>query len=177
LLSLTALPGLASAAMLSSYETVSTGTTGAGQTTTVPVPSGVNYGNTFSGGADGGTAVPTAIYGFYDDYFFEITGATANSVTSTISLGGASGLQITGLQARLFGYAGAGAGQAPLGAVLPAPIVSWTTVFSSRELAVISDTVLAPGRYARQVRGTATGAPSSSRYGVHRCLIDPCGSR
>ncbi len=159
-----AFSGQASATMVASYETTSAGTTGAGLTTTLSVPTGTIYGNSFSGGADGGTLIPSTSYGFYDDYFFQITGATANSITSTLSLGGAAGLQITGLQARLFAYSGSG--PAPTGSVSPSPIVSWSTAFSGGEFAVIPDTVLAPDRYVLQIRGTATGASGGSYSGV-----------
>lgn len=148
----------------SSYERTSVGVSGAGGTTTLAVPGSSNYGNSFSGGADGGALVPTTTYGFFDDYIFEITGATANSVTSTISLGGAAGLQITGLQARLFQYDGAA--PPPLGTLPTTPVVSWSTAFSSGEYAVIPDTPLLPGRYVLQIRGTATGAAGGSYAGV-----------
>ncbi len=148
----------------SSYERTSVGTSGAGGTTTLAVPGSSNYGNSFSGGADGGTPIPSTSYGFFDDYIFEITGATANSVTSTISLGGAAGLQISGLQARLFQYDGVT--PPPLGTPPSPPVVSWSTAFSNGEYAVIPDTMLLPGRYVLQVRGTVTGAAGGSYAGV-----------
>src|SRR5580658_2695979 len=84
-----------------SYTTTSIGTTGSGANTSLPVPGSYTYADTFGAG-NGGTPVSGTPYGFFDDYLFTITGANADSITSTINLG--STLAISGLQVGLFSY-------------------------------------------------------------------------
>lgn len=104
---------------------------------------------------------------FYDDYVFTVTGAVANSVTSTISMGALLG--INNLQARLFAltsplpYIGA----PPSGTLIQA----WGAAFScgagcSGETVVLANTVLAPGTYVLELRGIVSGSLSGSYGGA-----------
>jgi hypothetical protein len=151
-----------------SYSTTSTGTAGSGVNTYLPVPGSYTYADTFSAGA-GATPVSGTKSGFFDDYVFTISSATANSITSTIDLGGT--LQINGLQVSLFSYA---AGQTvPLfGSTLPpgsVEIGAWSTAFNSGPtsgtVAVIPATQLNAGTYALEVRGTVSGSAGGSYSG------------
>jgi hypothetical protein len=159
---------LASTVTLSD-STTSTGTINSGANTTLPVPGSYTYADTFAAGS-GGTAVSGTPYGFFDDYVFTITGASADSVTSTIDLGGT--LQIDGLQVGLFSYA---PGQTlPIyGSTLPFGSVAvdgWSTPISSGSttgtISVIPATNLTQGTYALEVLGTVTGSAGGSYSGV-----------
>jgi hypothetical protein len=143
--------------------TLSTGTTSFGSGTTLAVPGSYTYANTFAGGV-GLSTIAGATSGFFDDYVFTITGASANSVTSTINLGDT--LAIDGLQVALFDYT---LGQAvPVSG--PALITGWSTAINSGGVAatisVIPQTTLAPGTYALEVQGTVTGTAGGSYSGT-----------
>jgi hypothetical protein len=145
-----------------SDETVSTGTTSYNTGSSLAVPGTYTYANTFSG-ATGSTPVPGKTAGFYDDYIFTISGATADSLTSTINLGDT--FAINGLQVALFNYT---AGQTT--PISGSPVTAgWSTAFNSGPtsgtIAVISDTVLAPGSYALEVQGTVAGTAGGSYSG------------
>jgi len=146
---------------------------GAGANTATPVPGSYDYSHTVTT-ANAAFAIPGSVSGsypagfeFYDDYVFTITGAVANSVTSSINMG--SLLGISNLHARLFQltlplpYIGA----PPSGTLVQA----WGTGFScgigcSGQTVVLADTVLAPGTYVLELRGNVSGSLSGSYGGV-----------
>lgn len=146
---------------------------GAGATTATPVPGSYDYSHTVTT-ANAAFTIPGSVSGsyplgfeFYDDYVFTVTGAVANSVTSTISMD--SLLGISNLQARLFQlttplpYIGA----PPSGTLIQA----WGAAFScgvgcSGESVVLSNTVLAPGTYVLELRGIVSGTLSGSYGGA-----------
>jgi hypothetical protein len=149
--------------------TTSTGTTNYGADTSLPVPGSYTYADTFAAGS-GGTPVSGTPYGFFDDYVFTIAGATADSITSTINLGGT--LEIDGLQVGLFSYM---AGQTlPIyGSTLPPGSVAidgWSTPINSGSttgtVSVIPATNLTQGTYVLEVLGTVTGSAGGSYSGV-----------
>jgi len=153
----------ASALSLSYYDTTSTGVQGTGGSSVLATPGSYGYSNSYSGGV-GSTTIGGTSYGFYDDYVFQITGATADSVSSTISLGGSQA--INNLDARIYSVT---AGNSPL-PVLGTP--AGTVVESTDETgscfgvtcseAVIPPTMLDPGTYVLEIRGTV--APTSGAY-------------
>jgi hypothetical protein len=146
---------------------------GAGATTPAPVPGSYDYSHTVTT-ANAAATIPGSVSGsyplgfeFYDDYVFTVTGAVANSVTSTISMG--SLLGISSLQARLFQlttplpYIGA----PPSGTLIQA----WGSMFScgsgcSGENVILANTVLAPGTYVLELRGIVSGSLSGSYGGA-----------
>jgi len=158
----TALP----ATLVMSYETTYNGstlvTTGPGTINTPANPSSSNYGNSFTGPTLVIPSSPSPGYGFYDDYIFTISGAIANSISTTIDLG--SLLQITNFQERLFNYTG---NPSPtLGSPVGGSIDAWTSPIGSfGTVAVLSNTVLAPGTYVLQMRGDVTGTSGGSYAG------------
>lgn len=152
-----------------SYTTTSVGTTGSGADSSLPVPGSYSYADTFGAGS-GGTPVSGTPYGFFDDYLFTVTGATADSITSTINLGGT--LAINGLQVGLFSYVN---GQTlPIyGTTLPPGSVmvdGWSTPINSGgttgTVNVIPPTLLPSGEYVLEVLGTVTGSAGGSYSGV-----------
>jgi hypothetical protein len=161
--------GSAAASSVSlSDTTTSAGTTNFGASSTLPVPGSYIYGNAFGPGL-GATPVAGTTSGFFDDYVFTISGATANSITSTINLGGT--LAIDNLQVALFSYT---LGQpVPIaGSTLPPGSVEvdgWSEAFSSGAqsgtVSVIPTTQLNPGTYALEVRGTVSGSAGGSYAG------------
>jgi hypothetical protein len=123
----------------------------------IPVPSSLNYGNSFTSAASGTT--------FFDDYIFTIPDGSANSVTSSINLG--SLLGIDSLQARLY------SGNAHYtGAVAPGTLLeAWGTVVNyspgvSATTVVLDPLLLMAGTYTLQIRGTVTGLAGGSYAGV-----------
>jgi hypothetical protein len=149
--------------------TTSSGSVNNGADTLLAVPGSYTYADTFSAGS-GGTPIAGTSYGFMDDYVFTISGATADSVTSTINLGGT--LEIDGLQVGLFSYM-AGQSLPVYGTTLPpgsvavdgwsAPINSGST---SGTISVIPATNLAAGTYVLEVLGTVKGSAGGSYSGV-----------
>lgn len=163
----------ASAASLS-YQTLNpTGaanvTTGPGTVNVESTPGSDNYGNTYiaPSGFNQLIGAPTTNggFGFYDDYIFQITAATVNSVTSTITLGASSG--ISNLQVRLFALPGG-----PYNPISPGvPVTNaWSTAISASPnlltYSVLNNTSLAAGTYVLQVRGKVTGTSNGSYSGV-----------
>jgi hypothetical protein len=143
--------------------TTSAGTTPYGTNTTLAVPGSYTYGNTFGAGSGTTSVSSTNTSGFYDDYVFTISGASADSVTSTINLGNT--LEINGLQAALFTYAS--------GETVPvagSPLASgWSTAFNSNgvggTISVIPATTLNPGSYVLEIQGTVAGTAGGSYSG------------
>jgi hypothetical protein len=141
--------------------TTSAGTTGNGGDSALATPGSYTYANTFGAGSGGGSVSSTLTDGFYDDYVFTITGASADSVTSTINLGNI--LAIDGLQVALFTF---GTGQAV--PVAGSPLASgWSQALNGGvgTVAVISPIDLAPGSYVLEVAGTVTGTAGGSYSG------------
>lgn len=146
---------------------------GAGATTATPVPGSYDYSHTVTT-ANAAFTLPGSVSGsyplgfeFYDDYVFTVTGAVANSVTSTISMGALLG--ISNLQARLFQLT------TPLPYIGPPPsgtlIQAWGAAFScgtgcSGETVVLANTVLNPGTYVLELRGIVSGSLSGSYGGA-----------
>jgi hypothetical protein len=130
-----------------------------------PVPGSYVYGNGYGLPTTPIPGSPSPGFGFYDDYVFTISGATANSITSTIDLGL---LQVSDLQVRL--YALVGNSLPTLG--VPAGMVysAWSTAISgpgyAGTFAVIPETVLGAGTYVLEVRGNVTGAAGGSYAGT-----------
>jgi hypothetical protein len=152
-----------------SYTTTSIGTTGSGANTSLPVPGSYTYADTFGAGS-GGTPVSGTPYGFFDDYLFTITGANADSITSTMNLG--STLAISGLQVGLFSYV-PGQTLPVYGTTLPPGSVQvdgWSTPINSGgatgTVNVIPPTLLPSGEYVLEVLGTVTGSAGGSYSGV-----------
>jgi len=110
-------------------------------------PVSINYGNSFTS--------PSATQ-FYDDYSFNISTASADSITSTISLG--TYLGIDGLEARLYDSNGT--------------LEKWSTPISitqagvNETIAVINPINLSSGSYILEVRGTVSGSSGGSYSGV-----------
>jgi hypothetical protein len=169
LLSLAAAYSASASTVALSYTTTSIGTTGSGANTSLPVPGSYTYADTFGAGS-GGTPVSGTPYGFFDDYLFTVTGATADSITSTINLGGT--LAINGLQVGLFSYV-TGQTLPVYGTTLPPGSVQvdgWSTPINSGgttgTVNVIPPTLLPPGSYVLEVLGTVTGSAGGSYSGV-----------
>jgi len=155
-----AFSGQASSATLAlSYETTSAGTTGPGTINAPSVPSSLSYGNSFVAP----TSAFVGVYGFFDDYIFTIPGATANAISTTIDL--STLLQISNLQQRLYDYAtnpGITTGPAIGGS-----IDAWTSPIGTfGTVAILPTTVLNPGTYVLQTRGTVTGTFGGSYAGT-----------
>lgn len=155
-------PALSSTLALS-YSTTSSGTTGPGTINIPANPSSNTYGNTYTGSTTPFFPIATPVYGFYDDYIFTITGATVNSISTTINFG--SFLGITNFQERLFNYSG---NPTPtLGLPVGGVIDAWTSpIGTSGTVAVLPTTLLAPGTYVLQMRGNVTGTFGGSYAGT-----------
>lgn len=123
----------------------------------IPVPSSVNYGNTHS--------VLDLNTTFWDDFTFTLTDASANSVTSSISLSNLLG--IDNMSARL--YTGT---THQTGAVVPGTLMSaWGTTVNLGSgvgitTVVLNPLVLAAGTYTLQLKGTVSGLAGGSYAGV-----------
>lgn len=155
-----------------SYSTTASGTTGSGIPTIANTPDSYSYGNTLgnltttlytpSSGPSAGIN-----FEFYDDYVFTITGATVNSVTSTINLG--SILAINNLQARLYN-ASSNPTLPVLGAPVGGVIDAWSSSFSAGSntitVALLDNNILAAGTYVLEIRGSVSGNAGGSYSGV-----------
>jgi hypothetical protein len=123
-----------------------------------PLPTSLNYGNSFAAASTGTT--------FYDAYYFTIPDGSANSITSTISFGTSSGLN--DLRARLY----AGNSNPDSSTVVPGQIVGWGTTATlipglvTTETVVLNPVVLSAGTYTLQIKGTVTGTGGGSYAGV-----------
>ena len=127
-----------------------------GVVTTVPnTPTSYSYADTFGAATP---AIPGTSYGFYDDFVFTVSGSVADSITTSINLGGS--LQVSGLQERLFNLSG---NNIPtLGVPVGGAIDAWTyPAGSSGEVAVLPETTLSAGTYVLEIRGTASGSGDS----------------
>jgi hypothetical protein len=128
------------------------------------VPGAYFYGHGYASATTTLVGSPSPGFGFYDDYVFTIGGASANSITSTISLGS---LSVTNLQVRL--YSLASNALPTLGVPAGTVYSAWTAVITipgiTGAYAVIDDTVLNPGTYVLEVRGN-TGSAGGSYSGT-----------
>lgn len=123
-----------------------------------PLPTSLNYGNSFASALNGTT--------FYDAYYFTIPNGSANSITSTISLG--TDLGLNNLSARLY------SGNSNPNDSIPVPgqIVGWGTTatlipgFVTSETVVLNPVVLLAGTYTLQIKGTVIGTGGGSYAGV-----------
>lgn len=135
------------------------------------VPGSYDYSHTITAAAAPLT-IPGSVSGsyplgfeFYDDYIFQVTGAVANSVTSTINLGNLLGL--SNLQARIYSYTSLPQ-IGPVGGLIAQ---AWGSAFScgtgcSGEQVIVGNTLLAPGTYVLEIRGIVTGTVSGSYGGA-----------
>lgn len=153
-----------------SYTQTSSGTTGSGVNTVLAVPGSHTYGNSLP-------SLNTPVYTtgggqsfeFYDAYVFTITGASTNSLTSSINLGAFLGLD--NFQVRLYeldGNATLPVLGAPAGGTL---LQAWSTAISygpgmTGSLAVIPEHFLNAGSYVLEVRGNVSGISGGSYSGV-----------
>lgn len=125
----------------------------------VAVPSSINYGQSYSPASSGTT--------FWDDYTFTLTDASANSVTSSISLTNLLG--ISDMQARL--YTGSNHYTGPVPSPDYALLEAWGAVADlgsgvSLTTVVLNPLVLAAGTYTLQLRGKVTGLAGGSYAGI-----------
>ncbi|MDP2324782.1 MAG: hypothetical protein Q8N51_12215 [Gammaproteobacteria bacterium] len=135
------------------------------------VPGSYTYSHNISA-ANAPFTVPGSVSGtyplgfeFYDDYIFQVPGATANSVTSTISMGTLLG--ISNLQARIYSYTTLPQ-VGPVGGLIAQ---AWGTMFScgtgcSGETVIVNNVLLNPGIYVLELRGIVSGAVSGSYGGA-----------
>ena len=170
----TSLAGFASAAhatqMGLSYQDTANGTVN-NESVVTPFASGGSafYGDGFSAPTTPISGSPLPGYGFYDDFYFSVpSGASADSITSTIDLGNL--LAISGLQVRLYELAG---NPPP---VLGAPghgtlVSSWSQSVNSSsgntgDIEVLDTTLSQAGTYVLEVRGNVTGSLGGSYSGT-----------
>ena len=154
--------------MVLSYQETSSGVTGGGAFTGFPSSGGQGtYTDTFTTATPIISASPSPGYGFYDDFFFSVpTSVSADSITSSISLG--NSFQINNLSVRLYkdnGYTAPILGAPPGGA-----IEAWGTSINiapgeTGTVEVLNTTITQPGEYVLEVRGTATGTNGGSYTG------------
>lgn len=144
-----------------SYEETATGInpvggTG-GVTNPLSVPGTYVYGNTVTGGSTPITG-SNAGDGFYDDYVFTIGAGAADSITTTVNLGGF--FNITNLGARI--YSSSGLGTLPQ---LNAVTGEIDGSASGNDI-VIPTTLLNAGTYVLEIEGNATGSAGGTYSGV-----------
>lgn len=128
------------------------------------VPGSHYYGHSFTSPTQKIPGSPGIGYGFYDDYIFTISGATANSITTTIDMSNL--LQISNLQERIYSLAGNAV--PTLGAPLSGTMIqAWSSPIGSiGTAAVISNVILNPGTYVLEIRGNVTGDFGGSYAGT-----------
>jgi|CXWL01.1.fsa_nt_gi N-acetylglucosaminyldiphosphoundecaprenol N-acetyl-beta-D-mannosaminyltransferase len=101
---------------------------------------------------------------FYDNYFFSIPASSANSITSTISLGSVFG--INSLETRLYSGTSINSGM-PGGMLLAtSSIFSGTGTGFDGTVAVISPITLGSGSYTLSVMGNVSGTSGGSYTGT-----------
>jgi hypothetical protein len=110
---------------------------------------------------------PSPGYGFYDDFLFTITGATADSITSTINVKDI--LSITNLQVRLYDASGQTklpVLKGPIGGAIDAWSIAISGGGTTEEIQVLPATVLTAGTYVLEVRGDVNGTAGGSYAGL-----------
>jgi hypothetical protein len=144
-----------------SYEETVAGTNPAGGTGGVTnpltVPGTYIYGNTVTVGSSPITG-SNAHYGFYDDYVFTIGAGAADSITTTVNLGGL--FNITNLGARIYSTSGLG--------TLPQlnSVTGEIDGSPSGNDILIPTTLLNAGTYVLEIEGNATGSAGGTYSGV-----------
>ncbi len=170
------LPGAARAASLTRTCQLLSPGSGLSCPATAPgyaVPGEYNYVDSFSSGEASGQISGSDIYGgsaygslgpagFIDDYFFQISPASADAVSATISNGTYA---ISNLFARLYTLS------ANLGGLVltqPAGTVYYgsSTVSGPATLVQINPVTLSAGSYVLEISGTASGASGGSYTGT-----------
>ena len=163
----------ASAAVLS-YEQTAAGRTGDGHATTyLSLPVSDTYGNTF--GHPTTATIGSTGFGFYDDFVFTVTSATADAITSTIDF--ANVLGINNLQTRLYNFNG-NPNLPVLGAPVGGAIDAWSNTFNlapgtNQIVNVLPMTMLDAGTYVLEVRGNVTGNSGGSYSGTLNLVPTP----
>ncbi len=130
------------------------------------VPGQYNYGDTFAPGAAGGSIAGSDINGgtagFIDDYLFQISPASADAVSATIS---DQTHQVGNLFARLYSLS-----TNPGGLVLTEPSgTTYDGVVDSLgpvTVVTINPVTLAAGSYVLEISGTASGSAGGSYTGT-----------
>jgi hypothetical protein len=176
--------GQVSAATLSYSLTNPTGAanviSGTGNGTLLTTPGTDNFGNSFTVPNGQNLVIGAPLtgggFGFYDDYIFQITDSTVNSLTSTITLGANSG--ISNLQVRLFALPSdpSYGTNAALHISPGVPVINaWSTAINSGSntitYSVLPDTALSAGTYVLQVRGLVSGTSNGSYSGVINTVV------
>jgi hypothetical protein len=156
--------GAASAAVLS-YEQTASGRTGIGQVTSyLSLPTSDTYSRTFNSPT---AQIGSTGFGFYDDFVFTITGASADAITSTIDFSNVLG--INNLQTRLYDFSSnpnLPVLGAPNGGAIAASSSTLNLAPGTNEaINVLPMTVLSAGTYVLEVRGNVTGSAGASYSG------------
>lgn len=134
-------------------------TTGSGGITNATNPDTYIYGNSYG-------SLTNAVFGsyeFYDDFIFTISGATTNSVSTTINLDGIFALG--NMEARIYDWnlnQSVPVFDQPLGSV----ITSTSSGVGNVTILSIENAVLAAGTYVLELRGTVAGSAGGSYAGV-----------
>jgi hypothetical protein len=154
-----------------SYAQTGAGITGAGAVTDATLADSYFYGNSY-GNLTGTVYTPASgpsagiNFEFYDAYVFTISGATVNSVSSTITLSNI--FSIDNLQARLYNAAGQVA-LPVLGSPVGGAIEAWSQQVGpggNVTVAVIDEVLLSAGTYVLELRGSVSGLAGGSYSGV-----------
>ncbi len=162
----------ASAAVLS-YEQTASGRTGSGQATSyLSLPTSDTYSRTFNAPT---TQIGTTGYGFYDDFIFTVSTATADAITSTIDF--ANVLAINNLQVRLYNFS-TNPNLPVLGMPNGGAIDAWSNTFNlapgtNQIVNVLPMTLLNAGTYVLEVRGNVTGSAGGSYSGSLNLVPTP----
>jgi hypothetical protein len=153
-----------SAAVLG-YEQTAAGRTGSGQATSyLSLPSTDTYSRSFNSPT---AQIGTTGYGFYDDFIFTVSSATADAITSTIDF--ANVLAINNLQVRLYNFSG-NPNLPVLGPPNGGVIDAWSNTFNlapgtNETVSVLPMTLLNAGTYVLEVRGNVSGSAGGSYSG------------
>jgi hypothetical protein len=153
-----------SAAVLS-YEETAAGRTGSGQATSyLSLPTTDTYSRSFNSAT---TQIGSTGFGFYDDFVFTISAATADAITSTIDF--ANVLGINNLQTRLYNFS-RNPNLPVLGTPVGGAIDAWSNTFNlapgTNEIVnVLPMTMLDAGTYVLEVRGNVVGSSGGSFSG------------
>jgi hypothetical protein len=167
--SIAGLTAPAEANMVLSYQDTAGGLTGNGAFTGFSSNGGSGvYSDTFTAPTPSISGSPSPGYGFYDDFYFSVpNGVTADSITSTISLG--QTFTLSNLQVRL--YNSANNSPPVLGAPSGGVTEAWSSPITigpgmTGTVQVLNTQITKPGTYVLEVRGTATGTNGGSYAGT-----------
>jgi hypothetical protein len=164
---MTAVAAPADASMLLSYQETSSGLSGTGSPTVFPSNGGTGfYGDSFNAPTQTISSSPSPGYGFYDYFYFTVPNAvTADSITSTISLGQSS--MISNMEVILYNATN---NTPPVRGIPAGSVVAESTPITigpgmTGQIEVLDTEITQPGTYVLQVRGTAIGANGGSYSG------------